>query len=155
VHQDLNRRTAWLDGTRDSHVIYTGYAFNLIKKEGNLEGIHGGGEGEKGGSSLVAAGWGGSGVMKWWILSAAAGSGTSDSRSGRWLPASAPRAGHHQPFLCASSHHSCRPSPWLSGWRATSSTSGARLLGRPPPGELAWPAVGGHPHPWGGRPEGG
>jgi hypothetical protein len=33
--------------------------------------------------------------------------------------------------------------------------SGAPLLGRPPPGALAWPAAGAHPHPWGGRPEGG
>jgi hypothetical protein len=29
-------------------VIYTGYAFNVIKKEGNLEGMHGGGEEEEG-----------------------------------------------------------------------------------------------------------
>jgi hypothetical protein len=29
-------------------VIYTGYAFNVIKMEGNLEGMHGGGEEEEG-----------------------------------------------------------------------------------------------------------
>jgi hypothetical protein len=34
VRQDLNCRTAWLDGTRDSSVIYTGYAFNLLKRKG-------------------------------------------------------------------------------------------------------------------------
>jgi hypothetical protein len=48
VHQDLNCRTAWLNGTRDGCVIYDGYAFNVIKKEGNLEGMHGRGEEEEG-----------------------------------------------------------------------------------------------------------
>jgi hypothetical protein len=82
--------------------------------------------------------------------------------SGRWLPAATPRAGHHQPYLRASRRLSCRLSspradvapPGLSRRRATRSTSGAPLLGRPPPGALAWPAAGGHRHPWGGRPGG-
>jgi hypothetical protein len=83
--------------------------------------------------------------------------------SGRWLPAATPRAGHHQPFLDASHRYFSRPSspratvapPGLSRRRATRSTSGAPLLGRPPPGALAWPAAGAHPHPRGGRPGGG
>jgi hypothetical protein len=93
--------------------------------------------------------------------------------SGTWPPAAAGRgddcrqqrlgAGHTQPFLRASRRHSCRPSspratvapPGLSRRRATRSTSGAPLLGRPPPGALAWPAAAGHRHPRGGRPGGG
>jgi hypothetical protein len=87
------------------------------------------------------------------MSSGAAGSRTTGGRSGRWLPAAAPRAGHHQPFLRATHRYFSRPSspratvapPGLSRRRGTRSTSGAPLLGRPPPGAPAWPAAGWHP----------
>jgi hypothetical protein len=70
---NLKSRTARLDDTRDSRVIYTGYAFNATKKKGIWKGYME----EKRGLT-------GSGVTERWLASGAAGSAT-------WPPATAGR----------------------------------------------------------------
>jgi hypothetical protein len=69
-------------------------------------------EGERESSQAGAAGYGGSSRTEWWTAREAAGrdvAGGSGSGSGRWSTATAPRAGDHLAFLCASPCHSCAP----------------------------------------------
>jgi hypothetical protein len=110
---NLKSRTARLDDTRDSRVIYTGYAFNATKKKGIWKGYM---EEERG---LT-----GSGVTERWLESGAAWSGMRPPAvAGRGVVAGSITSSRPPPTLPP-----CRPSPFRPAFVAESHSQDALIV---------------------------